>query len=605
MSQRLKPLTSSERNGLFGFIIALPHIVRKGEEEENNDESTEPVPKEKCFTDFPLYLATDHSNMTMTAMQKGERLIEALHNPQAYVHPVTAVHEIQTHTAWVLLTGKYAYKIKKPVDFGFLDFSTLEKRRHWCEEEVRLNRRFAPDIYLGVTEFRGTLKQPHTGGSGPVLEYAVHMRQFPDGQLLSELAEHKQLKASHIDQLSEKIAAFHQTTDQAAPDSNYGQSGRIHHWVDENFRYILLHMNTVEERAQLERIQHWAHEHLQQLEQHFTHRRQKGFIRECHGDLHLRNLTLIDGNITLFDCIEFNPELRWIDVMSEVAFLVMDLEERGYPHFGHQFLNGYLQLTGDYEGLMLLPYYLVYRALVRAKVAILRREQVSPQSQDYQESSADYRHYMQFAHQHMNKAPPVLFIAHGLSGSGKSTLGKGLNQAKGIIQIRSDIERKRLGGLKISERSRFEVETGLYSSQQTEDTYQRLAELAACVIEAGFSVLLDATFLKEKHRDIMRKLANTLQIPFFILHCVAPNAIIEQRIAVREKVGQDPSDATLPVLEAQRDKEQSLRNDERILTFTVDTSQEDYMKILLKHLNERGYSGMDELDHSERKHVTK
>ena len=404
--------------------------------------------------------------------------------------------------------------------------------------------------------------------------------------------------------MSEKIATFHKDTDHAAPDSDFGRSSRIHHWVSENFRSILPTLKTDEERGQLECIRQWTHEQWQQLNPHFAHRKQNGFIRECHGDLHLRNLTLIDGEITPFDCIEFNAELRWIDVISEVAFLIMDLEEHGYPHFGHQFLNGYLQLTGDYEGLRLLPYYLVYRALVRAKVAILRREQVSPQSQDYLESTADYRQYMQFALQHMNKAPPVLCITHGLSGSGKSTLGKALNQAKGIIQIRSDIERKRRGGLKIHERSRFEVESGLYSDQQTEDTYQRLAELAACVIEAGFSVLLDATFLKEKHRDLMRKLANTLQVPFFILHCVAPNAMLKQRIHVREEVGQDPSDATLPVLKAQRDTVQSLRTDEQKLTFTIDTSRKDYVQTLLEHLNERLGSGMDELHDSERKHVT-
>ena len=525
--------------------------------------------------------------MTMTAMQRGECLVEALHNPQAYEHPVAAVHLIQTHTAWVLLTGKYAYKIKKPVDFGFLDFSTLEKRRHWCEEETRLNRRFAPDIYLGVAEIRGTLKQPHTGGSGPVLEYAVHMRQFPDKQLLSELAEHRQLEASHIDQLIEKIATFHQTTDHATPDSDYGQPGRIHHWVSENFLYLLPNLKTDEECEQLTRIRQWTNEQWQHLNHHFERRKHNGFIRECHGDLHLRNLTIIDGEITPFDCIEFNAELRWIDVISEVAFLIMDMDTRGYRPFSNRFLNGYLQLTGDYEGLILLPYYLVYRALVRAKVAILRRQQVAPQSQDYLESTADYRHYMQFVLQHMEKEPPVLFITHGLSGSGKSTLGRALNQAKGIIQIRSDIERKRLSGLKVSERGKLEVDTGLYSSQRTEEAYQRLADLAALVIGAGFSVLLDATFLKESHRDLMRQLADRLQVRFLILHCVAPNTMLEQRIQVREEAGQDPSDATLQVLNAQRNKAQPLRNDERNVTLTVATTQEDYVQALLRKLAER------------------
>ncbi len=534
-----------------------------------------------------LHQDKDISHMTMAAMQRGQRLIEALHHSEAYVHPIEGVHLIQTHTAWVLLTGKHVYKIKKPVDFGFLDFSTLEKRRHWCEEEVRLNQRFAPTIYLEVVEICGTLTHPHIGGPGSVLEYAVHMRQFPGKQLLSELAEHKQLKIAHIDQLSEKIATFHQTTDHAAPGSDFGRSNLIHHWVSENFRDIIPTLKTDEECRQLECIRQWTQEQWEQLKPYFAYRKQNGFIRECHGDLHLRNMTIIDGEITPFDCIEFNAELRWIDVMSEVAFLIMDLEEHGYPHLGHQFLNGYLQHTGDYEGLRLLPYYLVYRALVRAKVAILRREQVSPQTQDYLESSVNYRHYLQLARQHMDKEPSILLITHGLSGSGKSTVSLALTQAKGIIQIRSDIERKRLSSLKVTEHHTFEVNTGMYDSQQTEKTYQRLAELATYVIEAGFPVLLDATFLQEKHRDLIRQVANTLQVPFLILHCVAPNTMLEQRICVRKEIGQDPSDATPEVLNVQRDHAQPLRADEQTLTLTVDTSQENYMQTLLENLNER------------------
>ena len=530
--------------------------------------------------------------MTMTAMQQSQQLIEALHNPEAYAHPIASVHLIQTHTAWVLLTGQHAYKIKKPVNFGFLDFSTLEKRRHWCEEEVRLNRRFAADIYLGVAKICGALEHPHIGGSQPVLEYAVHMRQFPGKRLLSELAEHKRLKASHIDQLGKTIAIFHQTTKHAAPDSDFGQSRRIHDWVNENFREIFPALNTDEARQQLERIRQWTDDRWHQLIHNFGQRKEQGFIRECHGDLHLRNLTVIDGAITPFDCIEFNSDLRWIDIMSEIAFLIMDLEVRGYRHFSNRLLNGYLQHIGDYEGLILLPYYLVYRALVRAKVALLRREQVSLESQDYVESTAEYQQYIRFAFKHMEKEPPVLLITHGLSGSGKSTLSQLLNQAKGIIQIRSDIERKRLNSMNVSEHHPCEVNTEMYSSQQTEKTYQRLAQLAGFVVKAGFSVVLDATFHKEKHRDRIRQLADTLLLPFLILRCVAPNPILEQRVQARNKTGQDPSDATLQVLKAQYDEAMPLRNDEQTLSLTIDTSQKNFMQTLLKNLNERLESQM-------------
>ena len=280
-------------------------------------------------------------------------------------------------------------------------------------------------------------------------------------------------------------------------------------------------------------------------------RKRDGFIRECHGDLHLGNLTLIDGRVTLFDCIEFNPELRWIDVISEVAFLIMDLQERGYAGFANRFLNGYLQHTGDYEGIGVLPYYLVYRAAVRAKVAVLRAQQAAPASPVLRHARREYHEYASLAGQYTEPRRPALLITCGLSGSGKSTLAGRLCEQLGLIQLRSDLERKRLAGLAAQDNSRSALGAGLYTPDQTEQTYRRLAQLAAAVIGAGYTALVDATFLQRRHREMFRGLAGDRGVPFAILDCQAPEAELRRRIRQRQAAGADASEANLQVLDAQ------------------------------------------------------
>jgi aminoglycoside phosphotransferase family enzyme/adenylate kinase family enzyme len=519
-----------------------------------------------------------------------QHLIEALRNPRVYPHATESVQLTETHCAWVLLTGEYAYKIKKPVDFGFLDFSTLEKRRFFCEEEVRLNRRFAPEVYLDVVAITGKPDDPHISGTGPVLEYAVRMRQFPADGLLSLVAERQRLETWHIDQMIERVAEFHQSTDRAAPDSPFGEAGRIHHWVIENFEHIRDAVDTPQRREKLERIRQWADDERERLDEIFKQRKQDGFIRECHGDLHLGNLTLIDGNVTLFDCIEFNAELRWIDVISEVAFLVMDLEDRGYPELAHRFLNGYLQQTGDYAGLAVLRYYLVYRAMVRAKVAMLRREQAAPDSEAFRTAQAEYAQYVELADGYTKPEPPALLITHGLSGSGKSTVAVKLCQMRGMIQIRSDVERKRMAGLAATADSRSGIDQGLYASDRTAQTYRRLLQLAALVLEAGFPVILDATFLQQAYRRRASGLAARHRVPFVILDCVAPEQELRRRIRERAKRGGDASEANLQVLDAQQKAEQPLSGDELDSAVKVDTSEPDWLAETLEGLQQHSGS---------------
>ncbi|MGD2075942.1 MAG: AAA family ATPase [Gammaproteobacteria bacterium] len=521
-------------------------------------------------------------------LARAERLIEGLLRPEAYARPPTGSIELEeTHAAWVVLAGDYAFKIKKPVDYGFLDYSTLDKRRFFCQEEIRLNRRFAPDIYLDVVAIRGSHARPRIEGEGSVLEYAVRMRRFPSNGLLSQLAETGALATAHIDQMIEAIAGFHRDAERASADSAYGRAERIHHWVMENFHHIRPFVGSGEHAEPLESLRRWADGERGRLDPLFERRRRGGFIRECHGDLHLGNLTLIHDRVTPFDCIEFNPELRWIDVMSDVAFLTMDLEDRGYPAFAHRFLNGYLQHGGDYEGLGVLRYYQFYRAMVRAKVAALRGQQEEAGSEALRHAEEEYRGYVALAARYTRPPHGALLITHGLSGSGKSTLARQLCEARGMIQIRSDLERKRLAGLAPLEESGSRVGSGLYTGQWTDQTYRRLTELADRVLESGFPVIVDATFLERARRERFQQLAKRRGVPFGILDCRAPEAELRRRIRSRRDLGADASEATLAVLDGQLRSREPLAHDETPAAIRVDTGAPDGLAAVLAELRAR------------------
>jgi predicted kinase len=301
------------------------------------------------------------------------------------------------------------------------------------------------------------------------------------------------------------------------------------------------------------------------LEPQFAARRRNGFVRECHGDLHLGNIALIDDRMTLFDCIEFNASMRWTDVMSDVAFLVMDLRDRGRPDLAARFLSAYLDITGDYEGLGVLRFYFVYRAIVRAKVACLRLSQ-NDTHVDRRKALADYHTYVELARGETAPPTAAVTITHGPAGSGKTTRSQALLEATGAVRIRSDVERKRMHGLGAADRSGSGVGEGLYTAGATDGTYARLTDLTRIIVNAGYSAIVDAAFLERSRRDGLRRLASDLGVPFFILDCSAPAAILRQRVADRIGRGGDASEATLDVLERQLSTGEPLTPEERLVT---------------------------------------
>jgi uncharacterized protein len=516
----------------------------------------------------------------ITATFSENKLIKALCDIAAYSHDVDQIKLIETHISWVLLTGKFAYKIKKPVNFGFLDFSTLEKRKFCCWEEVRLNQRLVKDWYVEVVPITGSFDCPKIGGNGEPIEYAVKMVQFPSTETLSQSAENGKLTRADIDQISRIVADFHQSIDKAATDQPYGESRDIKRWFDENFAHIRLLLNDEQAIERLNVIDSWSKAEWVAKSPLMQQRKQSGFIRECHGDLHLGNMTQIDGKIILFDCIEFNPMLRWIDVISEIAFVIMDLMLLGYEDFAYRFLNQYLQQTGDYEGLGLLRYYVVYRALVRAKVALLRKSQNADKS-DNENLFLQYQSLIVLADKFSKVRPLRLIITHGFSGSGKSTYACQLAEKTGVIQIRSDIERKRLFGYQAQLTTQSATGNGIYTNKASVETYQRLADLAKTTLDAGFSVIIDAAFLNVNQREQFKNLAKECLAVFTIIDCQASSAVLRKRIELRHD---DPSEATLAVLERQLDSVEPLHDDELKVTVKIDTETGIDLDSLVAHI---------------------
>jgi aminoglycoside phosphotransferase family enzyme/predicted kinase len=495
-------------------------------------------------------------------------LIKGLTKSNAYQHKVTSVSVLETHISWVLLTGHYAYKIKKPVNFGFLNFSTLENRHFFCHEEIRLNRRLAPDLYLEVIPITGNIMQPKMGGTGEIIEYAVKMVQFPAGLTLNKYAERGQLTAIEIDQLANIIANFHLLIDKAEVTSIYGHPTDIKYWFNENFDHISPLLVNEEQKHQLQKIQLWGNTEWNNCFEVMQQRKQQGYIRECHGDLHLSNMTLINGEVVLFDCIEFNPLLRWIDIISEVAFVFIDLLYFGYDDYAYRLLNHYFQNTGDYHGIAVLRYYLVYRALVSAKVALL---------QQTDKENLRYARFINLAHRHTQITSTTLIITHGYSGSGKSTYSGRLAEKIGAIQVRSDIERKRLFDNETPANNHSE----LYSQKITDNLYLYLANTAKTLIQAGFSTIIDATFLKNEQRNMFRQLAMEYKVKFIILDMLASYEELCARIDKRQD---DVSDATIKVLQQQLQIAQGLSIEEQDYVITLDTQNPNAFALLIDKL---------------------
>jgi len=481
--------------------------------------------------------------------------IQSFHQAEAYPYPVDNIEMIQTHASWVFLSGDFAYKFKKPVDFGFMDFSSLAKRKYYCEQELKLNRRLAPDLYLDVLPVYQHGHVYDFRAPGKIVDYCLKMYRFRQSGLLDQQLLKDEFDPQWMDLLAEDVACFHHQAD-INSDAAFDHASLLINHIQDNLAIAGEHPLATES-ADMQTLTAFMNAELTTQQPLLKQRQVELHIRHCHGDLHFRNITLIDGRPTLFDCIEFNDAYRIIDTMNDVAFLVMDCDAHSRPDLGMRFLSRYLEHSGDYEGLALLPLYLFYRASVRGKVACILADELPTEQQQSQWHEA--RKYFKLATTYTKPAEPVLFAIGGLSGSGKSHLALlGCGPQRAVI-IRSDATRKRIAS--------GYPDLEQYCRDMHIHTYNAMFDAARIALTAGFSVILDATFLHPDSRSQARALAKECGVLLHFYWLDIDPETLQNNIHHRQQTGRDISDADLDVLRHQlADYRRPQENDIRFLT---------------------------------------
>lgn len=466
--------------------------------------------------------------------------------PEAFDYPVRSIERIETHISWVILTDEYAYKIKKPLELDFLNFGDLERRKFYCDEEIRLNRPWAPHIYLGVVAITETDGRISMEGDGTPIEYAVKMRRFDQDLRLDRQLLLGKLTVADMRDLAQAVAARHA----AAAVIESGLRERVLSMtvsqMRDNFAALKGHLD----EDMLASLEHWTESHLDLFNDLLARRFDEGFVRDCHGDLHLANLVRLPDGIKTFDCIEFNEDLRRIDTICDIAFLAMDLVAKGRRELAAHFLNRYLECCGDYDGVALLDLYFVYRCLVRAKVAVIGSRESSLEN-DRLRNIADADRYCRIALRQTRKADPLLVIMSGMSGSGKTWVSGQLMATLPAVRIRSDIERKRMCGLDETADSESGIAGGMYTSETSQHVYQQLRARALPLLQARHNVIIDAAFLDAKERGKALQMARGCGFHAVIVQVNAPQALMRSRIIGREEKASDASEAGLAVLDHQ------------------------------------------------------
>jgi aminoglycoside phosphotransferase family enzyme/predicted kinase len=504
-------------------------------------------------------------------------LIRKLRDPAAYPHAVRDLQVIETHISWVILTGDFAYKVKKPVVLGFLDFSSLQRRKFFCEEELRVNRRTAPDLYLDVVPV-GSTPDGLRIGAEPAIEFAVRMHQFPHSSRLDRCLHTGMLERKDMRALAEMIARFHRALPPRENADPFFEFERATKPARNNFIHLDPALFSNEEQQHLAVIEAWTLQQAESLGSAFKKRAGSGSIRECHGDLHLENLLLQEGRFIPFDAIEFNPNLRWIDTANDTAFLVMDLMARGRDDMAFTLLNAWLEETGDYASLEVMRFYLVYRSMVRAVVTSIRQRQRSGNPEE--SSRLDAGGYIQLAASLVDTPPPRLFLMHGFSGSGKTWLSERLVGDLPALRVRSDLERKRLPGPLSRLAGAGRIESGMYRPELTGLTYSTLARYCETGLRAGFDMIADATFIRRHYRNMFFDLAADVGARAVILDCATPRDVLRARIRQRSIENEDASDADLRVLEHQLAQHDPLGEDEKSLTVAMNGDQATLCRML-------------------------
>lgn len=479
-------------------------------------------------------------------------LVNALTRPEAYPERPAEVSMRQTHISWLFFTEDFVYKMKKPVDFGFLDFTSLEARRFFCEEEVRLNRRLTSDVYLGVVEVKAENGQVRLGGAGEVIDYAVHMRRLPEDRMLPTLLAAGNVTSATMHQLAHLLADFHaQAETGPAIDQDGTMATILGNW-QENFTQTRPYLDWPLSREAYDKIRARVLRFCRLQAARFEERIAGGRIRDGHGDLRAEHICLTEP-IAIFDCVEFNHRFRYGDVAADVAFLAMDLEGQGFADLSRAFVRAYVEYSGDRSLPSVLDFYKCYRAFVRAKVECFRMDDPAVTSQDKRAAARAASGYLLRAARYAGALErPWLLLCCGLMGSGKSVLGEALAPDLGLTVLRSDVVRKELAGMQPTTAAHTPYGEGIYSAEHSEATYTQLFKHAERLLSQGSSVLLDASFQHARHRTQAMRLAARVGAEFRVLECWCPEEELRRRLEARVAQGRSVSDGRWELLDQQR-----------------------------------------------------
>lgn len=517
-------------------------------------------------------------------------LLGALQDPRIYPDKPEKIELIQTHISAILLTGRHAYKIKKPVDFAFLDFSTLEKRKFYCQQEVELNRRLSPEIYLGVVEIRFHQGRISIGkGAGEIVEYAVWMKQLPPDCTMDRWLDRGTLTPEMVEKVAAKLARFHSLAATSPEIAAFGELDIIRGNVEENFTQTERYVGRVLPKDFYRKIQENTRRFMENHLPLFRRRVAGGRIRDCHGDLHLRHICLSD-EILIFDCIEFNQRFRYSDVAADIAFLLMDLDYHGSPLLSANLASHYLKISRDWPIFPLLNFYKSYRAYVRAKVSCFRLEDPGIFPSAKVSAREEARCYFRLSHDYALKLNrPVLLVLCGLMGTGKSTIARSLSESLGWELLRSDALRKELAQISPSEHRYEKFHQGIYSLDFSLKVYRAIFRRASDFLHSGRSVILDGSFKKERDRQEALAVAWKGNADFLLIECQCAEGEIQRRMTLRAKEDSDPSDGRWEIFEEQKKEYEKVVGIPPALYLPLNTElpPEECLGQVFQHLLER------------------